>query len=183
MPTAPFNVRPATRAARRLLQASLLASLAAVGTGATALITFEFDFGADNGVGFWEAGVGPTRQAAMTTAASSFAIMFATHFSNTATIQLSATATNAPASTNLASAFSQLTSDGSSGFTVNDIVRTKAKGGADANGAATDGGVNVNFGQPWQLDINAPVAGGGAGQYDFYSTIYHELPMRWASRR
>lgn len=161
-----------TRLARTMVNSGLLLGCLAFGTTAQASINFTFDYGSDNGVGFWEGnGFGLARQNAMTEASTAFATMFGSHFSNSATILMAATATNLPLSTNLASAGSEAMTSGVAGFTVNEIVRTKVLTGVDANGAAADGFVNVNFGQPWNLTAGTT----STSQYDFYSTIFHEF--------
>lgn len=52
------------------------------------------------------------------------------------------------------------------------MVRTKLQIGTDLNGTTNDGTVEINFGQPWQLNPAAPVA---SNEFDFVSTVYHEL--------
>lgn len=162
-----------TRLARNMVNGGLLLGCLAFGTAAQASINFTFDYGSDNGVGFWEgSGLGLARQSAMTAASDAFATMFGSHFSNSATILMTATATNLPSSTNLASAGSAgYYSDGDTGFTLGEVVRTKALTGFDQNGAAADGFVNVNFGQPWNLTAGTT----SNAQYDFYSTVFHEF--------
>lgn len=156
----------------------LVAGLLVCGSAAQAALTFTFDYGTDTGTGFWDATDGATRRAAMDTASTAFADMFGSHFSNSATIVLEATATNDPNSSNLASAGSNAFGGNGIGFTVDEIVRTKALGLGDSNGAAADGSVNVNFGQPWHFDLATEAPGGpddAGGKYDFYSTIFHEF--------
>lgn len=160
------------RLVRLAVSSGFIAGSLAFATAAQAGITFQFDYGVDNGTGFWDVAEGSTRRTAMETASSAFSSMFGSHFSNTATILLSATATNDANSSNLASAGSSLFSTGTAGFTLNDVVRVKALGGADLNGSAADGSVDVNFGQPWHYDLNSQAP---ETKYDFYSTIYHEF--------
>lgn len=160
------------RLVRLAVNGGLLAGCLAFGSAAHAGITFQFDYGTNNGTGFWDAIDGATRRAAMDTASTAFSSMFGSHFSNSATILLAASATNDATSSNLASAGSESILSGVAGFTVNDIVRTKALGGADGNGALADGTVNVNFGQPWHYDLGTQAPD---TKYDFYSTIYHEF--------
>lgn len=85
---------------RLAVNSGLIASCVAVGSAAHAGITFQFDYGTNNGTGFWDATDGATRRAAMDTASSAFSNMFGSYFSNSATIILSATAsTTLPATT------------------------------------------------------------------------------------
>ncbi|MCP5241185.1 MAG: PEP-CTERM sorting domain-containing protein [Rhodocyclaceae bacterium] len=168
----------AKRLPRAMIQCGLMAGFLAFGSAAQAAISFTFDYGTDTGTGFWDPVDGATRRAAMDTASTAFADMFASHFSNSATIVLEATATNLPLSTNLASAGSNAFGGNGVGFTVNEIVKTKALGGVDPNGSNVDGSVNVNFGQPWHFDLGSTAPGGDpedGGKYDFYSTIFHEF--------
>lgn len=163
-----------TQIARSVVNSGLLLSCLAFGTAAQASINFTFDYGVNDGAvgGFWEgSGFGLARQSAMADASNAFATMFGSHFSNTATIVLAATATNLPLSNNLASAGSAGFTTGVAGFTVGEVVRIKALTGVDENGSAADGSVNVNFGQPWNLGAGATPT----TQYDFYSTIFHEF--------
>lgn len=155
---------------RMLIKSGLLASCLVVSSAAQAGILFTFDYGADTGTGFWDPTSGAARQAAMADSATAFSTMFGSHFTNSATILLQATATDSPSSSNLASAGSNAYAGNGIGFTVNEIVRTKALTGVDANGAAADGLVNVNFGQPWNLTAGAT----STSDFDFYSTIFHE---------
>jgi hypothetical protein len=155
---------------RVLISGGLLAGCLTFGSAAQAGIDFTFDYGADTGTGFWDPVYGAARQDAMATSATAFSSMFGTYFTNSATIVLEATATNDSGSSNLASAGSNAFGGNGPGFTVNEVVRTKALTGVDANGANADGFVNVNFGQPWNLTAGAT----SSSEYDFYSTIFHE---------
>jgi hypothetical protein len=155
---------------RALFKGGVLAACLAVGSAAQANITFTFDFGADNGAGFWDPASGAARRDAMAQSSAAFSTMFGSYFTNTATILLAATATDLPTSTNLASAGSEVFANYGVGFTVQEIVRTKALTGVDLNGADADGSVNVNFGQPWNLGAGTT----SSNDYDFYSTIFHE---------
>lgn len=157
---------------RAMVNGGLLAGCLAFGSSAQAAISFTFDYGADTGTGFWDATLGADRKAAMNTAASEFSSLFGSYFTNSGTILLDATATDDYASTNLASAGSYLAGTGTPGFGVGEVIRTKLQTGTDLTGAGADGVVDVNFGQPWQLDLNTPATG---AQYDFYSTVYHEF--------
>ena len=141
---------------------------ACFGGSAQAQLSFQFDFGTDTGTGFFEPGFGVARQTALTAAADSFSSMFDSHFNNTGTIQLSATA----GLTGVASFSNTLLPSGTAGFTVQDVVKTKLQGGTDLNDATVDGVINVNFAQSWQLN---PGSTPGAGQLDFFGVMYHEF--------
>ncbi len=160
------------RIVRATINSGLLVGCLAFGSAAQANIIFQFDYGSDNGAGFWDPTAGASRQAALSTVASEFSSMFGSHFSNSGTILLSASATNLPGGSTLAAAGSSSVGYGVAGFTVADVVKTKLQGGSDLNGVAADGTIEVNFGKPWQLDLSMPVSN---TQYDFYSTMYHEL--------
>jgi hypothetical protein len=155
---------------RVLFSGGLLAGCLTFGSAAQAGIDFTFDYGADTGTGFWDPVNGTARRDAMATSATAFSSMFGSHFTNSATIVLEATATDDPSSSTLASAGSNGFGGNGVGFTVNEIVKTKAQTGVDANGAGVDGFVNVNFGKPWNLTAGTT----SASDFDFYSTIFHE---------
>lgn len=159
---------------RALCAGTLLVGGLTFGPAAQAAITFQFNFLDGAGTGFNDATQGASRQTALNTAASMFSTMFGSHFSNSGTVVLDATASDNPMSGNLASAGSNLTLAGGapSGFNIGEVVRTKLQTGTDLNGADADGSVDVNFGQSWQLDPNAAV---GGSQFDFYSTVFHEF--------
>ena len=89
--------------------------------------------------------------------------MFGSHFSNSATIVLTAKAQNDPYSGTLASASSYFTNPGSAGFNLGEVVRTKLQTGIDLNGNVADGVVTVNFGADWELDFNTHPLGDGDG--------------------
>lgn len=148
---------------RRALSA---VALLAVSPSAFSAITFDFTFsGAD-----WTA----QRKGAVETAASSFSTLFGQYFDYTAEIDIDATSSDVPMSSRLASAGSRYTYlTGNYGNTsLTSVVANKIQTGVDLNGSGADGLLDVNFGKSWQLDKNAAV---GAGEFDFYSTIYHEL--------
>lgn len=153
-----------------LFKGGVVVGCLAFGSAAQANIEFTFDYGTNNSLGFWDPAFGAARQAAMAESSAAFSTMFGSYFSNTATILLTASATDLPLSTNLASAGSEAFSGNGAGFTVQEIVRTKALTGVDLNGATADGSVNVNFGQPWNLGTGTT----SSTNYDFYSTIFHE---------
>jgi hypothetical protein len=160
--------------ARALLTSGLLIGGLTFGSAAQAAISFQFNFLDGAGTGFNDATTGTSRQTALNSAASLFSSMFGSHFSDSGTIVLNATATDDPMSGNLASAGSQLSLAGGAlgGFNLQGVISTKLQTGIDLNGASADGTVNFNFGQNWQLDANAPVSG---GQFDFYGVAFHEF--------
>lgn len=158
------------------LNGGLLAGCLSLGTAAYAGITFQFQYDDPAGTGFLDPVYGTSRQTALDTAAGTFSSMFGSHFSNSATIVLTAKSQNDPYSGMLASAGSYLTNPGSAGFNLGEVVRTKLQTGVDLNGDHADGVVTVNFGANWELDFNTPpVWGWYTGTYDFYSTLYHEF--------
>ncbi|MEX8495210.1 PEP-CTERM sorting domain-containing protein [Sphaerotilus sp.] len=171
-----MSIQPKARhtLARALLTGGLLAGGLSFGSSAQAAITFQFNFLDGAGTGFNDTTTGASRQSALNTAASLFSGMFGSHFSDSGTIVLNATATDDPLSGNLASAGSQLSLAGgaAAGFNLQGVVSTKLQTGVDLNGSSADGTVNFNFGQNWQLDANAPVS---SGQFDFYGVAFHEF--------
>ena len=162
------------RHAHTALVGALLVSGLTFGSAAQAAISFEFNFLDSAGTGFNDAATGSTRQAALNNAASMYSTLFGQYFSNSGTIVMDVTASDDPLSNNLASAGSKimLFGDTPQGFTLEDVVRTKLQTGVDVNGTRADGTVDVNFGQPWQLDSGATVTN---SQFDFYSTVFHEF--------
>ena len=171
-----MSIQPKARhtLARALLTGGLLTVGLSFGSTAQAAISFQFNFLDGAGTGFNDATTGASRQTALNSAASLFSSMFGSHFSDSGTIVLDATATDDPLSGNLASAGSQLSLAGGAlaGFNLQGVISTKLQTGVDLNGAGADGTVNFNFGQNWQLDANAPVSG---GQFDFYGVAFHEF--------
>lgn len=96
--------------------------------------------------------------------------MFATHFSNTATLQFDINSET----TGLAEAYSNFPDlPAPAGFGTADSVRIKAQGGPDLT-AGADGGISINLTTNFQYDPNAPVDFAG-GQIDLFSVIDHEL--------
>lgn len=147
----------------------------ALGSSAQASLMFSFDYsGNAAGVGFLDATQGTARQNALTLAGTKFSELFGTYFSDSATIVMAVTSSDNPSSTTLASAGSQLTWQGSTGFTLGEVVQQKLQSGGvtDLNGAAADGQVDVNFANLWELDYNTEPA---TNVYDFYSTLFHEF--------
>jgi hypothetical protein len=140
---------------------------------AHAAITFQFEYGDPVGKGFKDPVYGAARQAALNTAASTFSSMFGSHFNNSGTITLKATASDDPYGSTMASAGSFAAPGSSPGFNLGEVVRTKLQNnGLDLNGNKADGVVNVNFGKLWNVDFNTPAS---SNENDFYTTIYHEF--------
>ncbi|MGX9790944.1 Ig-like domain-containing protein [Mycobacterium sp. MMS18-G62] len=50
------------------------------------------------------------------------------------------------------------------------VVQNKLLTGADSNGTAADGEIDINFGKPWAFGVDV-----GSEQYDFTATVMHEL--------
>lgn len=84
------------------------------------------------------------------------------------TIVYDVTAANTPTSQTLATATSDLVRTGSGFYST--VVQNKIQTGVDANGAAPDGVVNINFGKNWGYGSAV-----GASQYDFTATTMHEF--------
>ncbi|MCA9050236.1 MAG: fibronectin type III domain-containing protein, partial [Planctomycetaceae bacterium] len=140
------------------------------------LLTVNFSFnyqaaiGAGSAIGFEDPTSGAARRAALEDAASRYGAMFA----NDATVVLDVTSSDNPGSGTLASAGSQYVASGSPGaFGGIEVVRNKIVNGNDLNGASADGSVDVNWGQNWEISSNPSDIDNT--EFDFYSTIYHEL--------
>ncbi|MCZ4304096.1 PEPxxWA-CTERM sorting domain-containing protein [Zoogloeaceae bacterium G21618-S1] len=163
-----------SRLTHLMVSSGLVVGCLAFGSSANASISFTFDY-SDNtaGAGFLDATFGVDRQNALVTAGNAFSSLFGQYFTNSANIVLKVTSSDDPQSSNLASAGSEATWDGvTSGFTYQEVVRNKLLTGTDLNDGAADGSVNVNWGQPWHLDLSSEAP---YGQYDFYSTVFHEF--------
>ena len=135
-------------------------------------ITFEFNYTDFPGVGFNDPTAGPARRAALEQAAQVFGSSAFGGYN--ATIVMDASGTAPPLAT---AGSNDLQSDDFSGggFGRLETVRNKilSNGATDLNGPDSDGSVSWNFDQTmWELDINTTPAG---GNFDFYSTVYHEL--------
>ncbi len=157
------KAHPISRIARALINGGLLASCLAYGSAASAAVTIEYEW-----LGVWT----NEQKTAMNTAASSFSSLFGSHFSNTGTITLAATAYDDIDTPVLASAGSEIAYVGNGTFGGGEVVRSLLQGGGDLNGSATaDGMVAVNFAYFTALGLNDTVPG---GTYDFYSTLFHE---------
>jgi hypothetical protein len=139
---------------------------------ADAALTFKFEYDDQAGTGFLDSVYGPARQAALNTAASTFSTMFGSHFSNSGTITLKATASDDAFSGTMAEAGSMAAPSATPGFNLQEVIRTKLQNGIDLNGDSADGVVKVNFGKPWNVDLSAPTS---SDEYDFHTTLYHEF--------
>ncbi len=157
--------------AHAMVNYGLLAACLSFGP-AHAAVTFQFQYADPAGTGFLDPADGLSRQAALNTAASKFSDMFGSHFSNSGTVVLEATASNDANDDTLASAGSKLINLGGAGFNLGEVVRTKLQTGTDLNGNNVDGSVDVNFGSSWELDFNATPSN---TKYDFYSALFHEF--------
>ncbi len=94
-------------------------------------------------------------------------------FSETATITLFVTSIEDANDSTLASAGSEYSNTVVDGFAGNEVIRTKILTGTDTNGGSADGTVEVNWGQPFE--ISADPADVDGNEFDFVSTMYHEL--------
>jgi VCBS repeat-containing protein len=130
------------------------------GGGGTATISFKFTYG--TGSSYWT----PAAKSALESTANYFASYFVA--ATPITLTYTVTAEQAPDDGTLASAGSDLTS-AAAGFYPT-VVQNKILTGQDSNGAAPDGEIEVNFGNDW-----ADGAYVGSNQYDFVSTLLHEL--------
>ena len=131
-------------------------------------ISFQFNYIPAGGVGFDDPVFGTARRSALEQAAN----QFGGWFNHNATITLDATSTDDPGSSTLASAISEFVSQGP-GFGFSEVAANKAIFGNDLNGGSADGVVDVNWGNNWEVSANP--ADVSVTEYDFYSTIYHEL--------
>lgn len=139
---------------------------------ANAGIIWSFNYTDAPGVGFNDVATGSARKAALETAGTLFSTMFGSYFTNSGTIVMDVTGSNVPGSGTLASAGSYGVGNGTAGFGLTDVVRTKLVTGVDLTAGGSDGLVDVNFAQSWQFDPNVPVSN---TEYDFFSTMSHEF--------
>ncbi len=141
-------------------------------------VSFQFNYAGaiGSGIGF-EAANGQVRRDALELAG----LRLGAQFSETATISMGVISMDSPASNTLASAGTEFNDTLVNGFSSNEVVRTKILTGTDLNAAANDGTVEVNWGLNWEISPNpADVSG---TEYDFLSTMYHELlhAVGWGS--
>ena len=123
-------------------------------------LTFTFTYG--SGSQYWTEPARNALQWAADTLASYLVV------DTPVNLTFSITADSAPDSDTLASAGSDLTSD-KVGF-YNTVVQSKVLTGVDANGSSADGEIDVNLGIDWAFGDSV-----GSDQYDFKSTMLHEL--------
>ncbi len=123
-------------------------------------VTYVFNY--TSGSQYWTAAA----KSALQNSADRIAAYFVV--SQPVTLTFDVTASSDPNSGTLASTGSDLTSSGSGFF--NTVVQYKMLTGTDANGSAADGNVDVNFGINWAYGDSV-----GGSQYDFTSTMMHEL--------
>ena len=171
------NQQKFTCFARNVTYASLLAGGLVFASSANAALSFTFDYSGNTpGVGFLDPTVGSARQGALVTAGTLFSNMVGGYFTQMGTITRGVTSTVNPTGPTLASAFSNFVSDPGT-FGGGEVIRNKLINGTDLNGAALDGGVDVNWGYDWELDPDVPAVGfGQPGQnYDFYAALFHEF--------
>jgi hypothetical protein len=130
-----------------------------------AAVIFEFDY--SGGPDFLNPTAGLARRAALEDAAATLGAVLA----HDATIQLKVTSSNDAQGDLLASASSEVPEIDFDFFGFSPgIVQQKILEGIDANGAAADGEVDVNFGQPWDLDDEV-----SPDLFDFKATMIHEI--------
>lgn len=132
-----------------------------VAQNATApMLTFSFVYG--SGSQYWSSAARGALQDAATLLAMSVLVDAPT------TIVYEVNGESDPLSSTLASAGSDLVAPGAGFFAT--VVQQKIQSGTDANGAAADGDITFNFGNPWAFGTSV-----GRNQYDFTSTAMHEL--------
>ncbi len=172
---------PEAKTERRLPRERLKGLWAAVVTGAALLfsasaqakINFVFDYSENPpGVGFLDPVDGPARRAAVNTAAALYSDLFASHFSNSATLNIRILSSVDPADP-LAYADSEVVRTPGT-FGAGEVIRIKVVKGIDLNGTRFDGTIFFNFkpGTPWELDPNVPLA---PGKISFYNAMLHEF--------
>ncbi len=150
-------MRP-TKPSRLLCFFAAAAVACSVGaTSAQAVVTFQFNY--------TDMGFSTEAQQALDDAAA----ILGAYFDHTATVQIDVTSSN-DMNGGLASAGPEFVGTFPSGFSNRGIPGTKILGGADANGAAADGSLDVNFFHNWDFDDVV-----ASNAFDFKSTIIHEL--------
>ncbi len=160
-----------TRATRRVPTKSTTAQAEFLEVRQLLTVDFIFNYAGaiGSGVGFEDGTNGPARRAALEDAASRLGSMFG----NDAVVTLDITSSEDPNSGVLASAGSQIAGNTNAAFGGLEVVRNKVITGVDLNGPNSDGRVNVNWGQSW--NISADPSGIGNNEIDFYFVMYHEL--------
>src|SRR6185312_6343902 len=112
---------------RAVVNGGLFAGCLSFSFVAYAGINFQFVYKDAPGTGFLDPVNGSGRQAALNTAATEFSKMFGSHFTNSGTIVLEATATSNPQGDTLASAGSEYVDRGVAGFNLDEVVREKLR--------------------------------------------------------
>ena len=178
----PHTQTLASTTARRIPRKRNLKGLLAVVVAGAALLTsvaaqaklnFVFDYSENlPGVGFLDPVEGPARQAAVNKAGALYSKLFATHFSNSATLNIRILSSIDPADS-LAYADSEVVRTPGT-FGAGEVIRNKVTRGVDLNGARFDGTIFFNFkpGTPWELDPNVPLE---LGKLSFYNAMFHEF--------
>ena len=159
-----FSPTPIAATVKHALSGVAIACSLFAASTAHAALNFEFNFSAEPGQLAFTA----EQQQSIVTAGNLFSDVFGKYFSNTATLQFDVISDG----TGVASAGQALVfnPDGSN----TEVVRTKVITGNDANGAASDGMININLGVYFQFDPNATVDFAN-GQIDLFSVIQHEV--------
>lgn len=162
---------------KNIIAASVFVALTALPTQANIIFNFDYSSNTAN-EGFLDAVEGQARRDAMVTAGNLFSDLFGSYFSDSATLDIAVTSSDDPNSGTLASAGSNLASTcsnpGPGGCVITEVVKTKLQTGVDANGAALDGSVDVNWGWNWNVDPNREAVYANQ-EFDFFAAIFHEL--------
>lgn len=123
-------------------------------------VTFDFVYG--TGSQHWSGAAREALQAAASSLASYLVV------ESPVKLTINVTGENAPLSSTLAWASSDLSASGA-GF-LGTVAQKKILTGVDPNGAAADGRVHFNFGPSWGLGDSV-----SSSRYDFQATAMHEL--------
>ena len=147
-----------------------LLSLSAFTQSTLGGISFNFVYPGPigSGVGFEDTAQGQARRNALQAAADQFGGLFL----HNATIDIEATSFDDPNDFTLASATSRGFDPGVGSFGTG-VIREKVLNGIDRNAAVTDGVVDVNWGNNWEISSNQADIDGT--EFDFFSTMFHEL--------
>ncbi|MDA0350139.1 MAG: hypothetical protein O3C20_22370 [Verrucomicrobia bacterium] len=132
-----------------------------------AQVQFVFNYTDSPNVGFNHPTFGTTRKAALELAGQNYATALSSY---NATINIDVDS-NAFGST-LMSAGSFFANPMTPGFGTDEVILTKIQTGVDLDGSFADGILSVNFSKSWEYDFNTTPTG---GEFDWYSTAYHEF--------
>jgi hypothetical protein len=159
------------RRRHHVLGAALVAGCLAHAAPAPAIVMWDFDYLPAGGVGFDDPTLGQARRDALEAAAAELGSLF----NHAATIRVEVDSFDDPQSLAVAGAASDFVDGGSAGFNLGEVVKAKVQsdGAIDLNGAGADAFVEVNWGIPWEISSNP--ADVGATEFDFFSTVFHEL--------